>query len=75
MKEVFFKGLVVALPICIIGGLLYGIFIGFYSLFSDMRLKRELDQIKREAQARRKNQPKSEPAASSANIEDLFKGQ
>lgn len=74
MKEIFFKGLVVALPLCVIGGLIYCIFIGFYSLYSDMRLKRELAQIAREAEERRRQQPKEENApASSSSVEDMFK--
>lgn len=72
MKEVFFKGLVVVLPICVIGGLLYGIFIGFYSLYSDMRLKRELDQIAREAAERRRQQPQASDSQDHT-VEDLFK--
>ncbi len=73
MKEIFFKGLVVALPICVIGGLVYTIFIGFYSLYADMRLKRELEQIAREAEERRRQEPE-EDAAAPHTVEDLFKG-
>lgn len=73
MKEVFFRGLVIALPICVISGLLYGVFIGFYSLFTDMRLKRELDQIAREADERRKRQSSSELGEKQPSVEDLFK--
>jgi len=73
MKEIFFKGLVVALPLCVIGGLIYAIFIGFYSLYSDMRLKSELSQIAREAEERRRKQPKQESAPSTPSaVEDLF---
>ena len=73
MKEIFFKGLVIALPICVVGGLLYGIFIGFYSLYSDMKLKRELDQIAREAAERRKQRSEPELPSRQPTVEDLFK--
>lgn len=73
MKEIFFKGLVIALPVCVVGGLLYGIFIGFYSLYSDMRLKKELDQIAREAKQRREQRPSEVPPTSGSTVEDLFK--
>lgn len=74
MKEIFFKGLVIALPVCVVGGLLYAIFIGFYSLYEDMRLKRELDQISREAEQRRKQETPSEvPPTAGNTVEDLFK--
>lgn len=75
MKEIFFKGLVVALPLCVLGGLIYAIFIGFYSLYSDMRLKRELNQIAQEAKERRRQQPKKESVTSSPDtVEDMFQG-
>ena len=57
MKEIFFKGLVVVLPILVIGGLVYLIFHGFYSLYEDIRLKRELDQISKESAERRRQRP------------------
>ena len=71
MKEIFFKGLAVALPLAVLGGLVYLIFHGFYSLFSDMRLKRELDQIKRESEERRKQQPAVQMRKST--VEELYK--
>ena len=73
MKEIFFKGLVVALPIMVIGGLIYLIFHGFHSLYSDMRLKRELDQISRESAERRRQQPPEEQHGKKTSPEDLFK--
>lgn len=72
MKEIFFKGLVVALPIGVIGGLLYLIFHGFYSLYSDMRLKRELDQISRESAERRAQRPAEEKRRKKPSPEDFF---
>ena len=72
MKEVFFKGLVIALPLCVVGGLIYGLFIGFYSLYADMQLKKELDQIAREAAERRKNRSELEEPTKHT-VEDLFK--
>lgn len=75
MKEIFFKGLVVALPVCIIGGLLYLIFFGFYSLYSDIRLKRELEQIADEAEQRRKAKPTQPQSSRTPTVEDLFRDQ
>ncbi len=71
MKEIFFKGLVVALPVLVIGGLVYLIFHGFYSLYEDMRLKRELDQIAKESAERRRQNPPVEPAKKTSP-EDMF---
>lgn len=71
MKEIFFKGIVVALPVLVLGGLIYLVFHGFYSLYEDMQLKRELEQISRESAERRKqNPPKEKPKAPSP--EDFF---
>ena len=54
MKEIFFKGVAVALPVVVLGGLAYLIFHGFYALYSDIQLKRELEKISRESAARRR---------------------
>ena len=73
MKEIFFKGIVVALPVMVIGGLLYLVFHGFYSLYSDMRLKRELDQISREsAQRRARSTTEEKEPTKTTSPEDLF---
>lgn len=72
MKEVFFKGLVVALPILVIGGLAYLVFHGFYSLYADMRLKRELEQISRESAERRRQRPAEEKPKKAPSPEDFF---
>ena len=72
MKEIFFKGLVVALPVLVIGGLLYLIFNGFYALYADMRLKRELDQIAEESAERRRQQPAEQELPRATSPEDLF---
>ena len=72
MKEIFFKGLVVALPVLMIGGLVYLVFHGFYSFYADIRLKRELDQISRESAERRKNRPRDEKTRETTPPEDLF---
>ena len=55
MKEIFFKGVAVALPLVVLGGLVYLIFRGFYELYSDIQLKRELEQIRRESAERRRH--------------------
>ena len=74
MKEVFFKGLVVALPIVVISGLVYAIFLGFYQLYSDMQLKRELKQIEREAKDRRRREAvDAEQESQTFTVEDYFK--
>ena len=72
MKEIFFKGLVVALPILVIGGLGYLVFHGFYSLHSDMRLKRELEQISRESAERLRQRPKEKKPKKAPSPEDFF---
>ena len=56
MKEIFFKGVAVVLPLVVLGGLVYLIFRGFYELYSDIQLKRELEQIRRESAERRRQQ-------------------
>jgi hypothetical protein len=62
MKEIFFKGVAVALPLFVLGGLIYLVFNGFYQLYADMQLKRELDQIRRESEIRRQRRKESESA-------------
>ena len=56
MKEIFFKGVAVALPLVVFGGLAYLVFHGFYSLYCDIQLKRELEEISRESAARRRQE-------------------
>lgn len=71
MKEIFFKGIAIALPCLVIGGVVYLVFHGFYSLFADRQLKKELDQIARESKDRRAQLPPEEkPKAPTA--EDFF---
>jgi len=72
MKEIFFKGLVVALPILVIGGLVYLVGHGFYSLYADMRLKKELEEIARESAQRRESQPPPEKKKKTSP-EDFFR--
>lgn len=72
MKEIFFKGLVVALPILVIGSLVYLVGHGFYSLYADMRLKKELEEIARESAQRRENQPPPEKKKK-ISAEDFFR--
>lgn len=71
MKDIFFKGLLVALPVLGLGGLCYLIFHGFYSLYQDIQLKKELDEIRRESIARRQ-QPAPLPEEPKTSPEDLF---
>ncbi len=54
MKEIFFKGVAVALPLVVLSGLVYLIFHGFHALYSDIQLKKELEKISRESAARRR---------------------
>ena len=72
MKEIFFRGIIVALPLVVISGLLYLIFHGFYSLYADMRLKRELEQISRESAERRRQRPPEEKRKKPHSAEDFF---
>ena len=65
MKEIFFKGLAVALPIMVLAGLVYLIFHGFYALYADIQLKKELEKISRESVKRRQQQPKPDDASDS----------
>ncbi len=60
MKEIFFKGVAVALPVVVLGGLVYLIFHGFYALYSDVQLKRELEKISRESAQRRRQERHSQ---------------
>lgn len=72
MKEIFFKGIAIAIPCLVIGGLLYLVFHGFYSLYADRRLKKELDQIAQESAKRRQQQPPQEKQKA-PTAEDFFK--
>jgi arginine exporter protein ArgO len=72
MKEIFFKGIAIALPLLVVGGVIYMIFHGFYSLYSDMRLKKELEQIQRESAERRRQRPPEE-RAKAPSPEDFFR--
>jgi|GEM_PF-5433167 len=71
MKEIFFKGIAIALPCLVIGGLFYLVFHGFYSLYADRQLKKELDQIARESAERRRQQPPQEKRRA-PTAEDFF---
>ena len=73
MKEIFFKGLLIALPLLLVGGLAYLVFHGFYSLYQDMQLKKELEQIRLESEKRRRNRTTDEPPPNHGSPEDLFK--
>ena len=63
MKEIFFKGVAVTLPVVALGGLVYLIFHGFYALYSDIQLKRELETISRESAERRRHESRSQEDA------------
>lgn len=71
MKEIFFKGIAIALPCLVIGGLVYLVFHGFYSVYADRQLKKELDQIARESAERRRQQPPREKRRA-PTAEDFF---
>ena len=66
MKEIFFKGVAVAVPLVVLVGLVYWIFKGFHELYSDIQLKKELEQIRRDSAARRqqKRTPQQEQTES-----------
>lgn len=72
MKEIFFKAIAVALPLLAAGGIVYMVFHGFYSLYADRQLKKELDQIRRESEERRRQRPPEE-RRKPASAEDFFK--
>lgn len=72
MKEVFFKGIAIAVPLLLVAGLVYLIFHGLYSLYSDMQLKKELEQIRRESAERRRLRP-PEKKRREPSPEDFFK--
>ena len=78
MKEIFFKGVVIVLPLVVLGGLAYLIFHGFYALYADIRLKKELARISRESATRRQQEPQQsaeksvEKPADSAQPPDLL---
>ena len=72
MKEIFFKGIAVALPCLVIGGILYLFFHGFYSLYQDRQLKKELDEIARESAARRRERPQQQQPKAAPTAEDFF---
>lgn len=72
MKEIFFKAIAIALPLLAVGGVIYMIFHGFYSLYADRQLKKELDQIRRESEERRRQHPPEENRPK-ATAEDFFK--
>jgi hypothetical protein len=54
MKEIFFKGVAIAIPILLMGGLAYLMFHGVYTLYGDWQLKKELDEIRRASMERRR---------------------
>ena len=72
MKEIFFKGVAIALPLLVVGGLVYLVFHGFYSLYQDILLKRELEQIKRESAERRRTTPTQKPESKPISPDDFF---
>ncbi len=52
MRNAFFLGVVLVIPIAILIALLYSLGRFFWSVFSDLRLYRELDQIQSQSEAR-----------------------
>jgi hypothetical protein len=55
MKQAFFFGLLVLLPVVLLGGgVIYLAWHAFYTLYDDWRLNKELKEIKAASAARRK---------------------
>ncbi len=73
MKETFFKAIAIALPLLVVGGVCYMVFHGFYSLYADRQLKKELDEISRDAEQRRRQRPAKESRPKTTSAEDFFK--
>ncbi len=62
MKEVFFTFVAISLPLLALGGVIYMLLHGLYTVYGDWRLRRELQQLKADAkQLRRDHPPKSPP--------------
>ena len=57
MKQLFFTFLAIALPVIAFGGVIYMFLHGLYRLFDDWRLARELNDLRRESELRRRENP------------------
>ena len=53
MKQFFFVGIALSIPIILGGVVLYWFFGGLWAAYSDFRLRRELKEIESESQVRR----------------------
>jgi len=53
MKNAFFLGILLVVPIALVVALLYSVGRFLWSMYQDVRLYRELDQIKAQSEARR----------------------
>ena len=69
MKEVFFTGAIFGIAFFAIGGVLYLFIHGLYTILGDWNLRRELNDIRRESDERRKSSPV--PASPSRSLNDL----
>lgn len=54
MKQIFFTGVILTIPLLIAGGFLYMLGHGIVSLISDWHLNRELARLRAETESRRR---------------------
>jgi hypothetical protein len=66
MKNFFFMAILMAVPLAILGALLYSVAKYVWSLYQDKKLYRELDEI--EAECKRRRQQPSQERQSSEEI-------
>ena len=60
MKQYFLRALLLLLPVILAGGFFYLVWHAFSSLYSDWKLKKELEEIRAESEARRKENKSDE---------------
>jgi len=54
MKELFFTIIALSIPLLLLGAVVYLFLRGLYSIYADWRLGHELEELSREAEARRR---------------------
>ena len=69
MKEVFFTGAIFGIAFFAIGGVLYLFLHGLYTILGDWKLRRELNDLRRASEERRKSSPA--PTTASRSLNDL----
>ena len=69
MKEVFFTGAIFGIAFFAIGGVLYLFIHGLYTILGDWKLRRELNDLRRASEERRKSSPA--PMTPSRSLNDL----